>query len=688
MKKTNILNQLLDIELHNSAIKLGFIDGQNSIISEELLQKSVSVLNKLSLNNDEESNKYLIAISALLWTYRNENWDGLKDYLTLFLSRAGFGPSSIMVDKDYNSIESTFSEGSSIINMFAITLAHLEFEIQIAKKSFLVSEFQKSIWDGIENSKVIGISAPTSAGKSFLILLKAIDLILKESGAIIYVVPTLSLVSQVQSDFRKMLNDFNLTDYTIETSFNHRYNQEKAIFILTQEKAISAFSQKKDPYPRLRLLVIDEIQNVERVENSDDTRAKVLYDLMIELKNTSIIDHIIISGPRIEHIDKLGLDIFGIKTTKKETNASPVLNVTYSISKLRNESFLNLHFDLNKTPLRLRIHNTDGIIYSGSIYSDKYLTFLSQFLSTFNENESNIIFSPTSSTCTKIAKSISEELPLIKSKYLNELSAFIASTIHPKYPLVESVKKSIVYHHGKLPVHIRLVIEHAIKQKEIKTIICTTTLLQGVNLPVQNIIIRNPNLYIKKRENSAKLTNYEIANLRGRAGRLLKDFIGRTYILDENSFNYSDSEQLDLFKDTHKELKVGYGTKFNEHKRLITKDILNGIGNTNLNKEYSYLNTYLRQTILSHGDNSLGYLHEVGIDIENNLLKEFQSVLKLLKVSKVICSKNRYWDPIDLNKLFIESNKINPPTNQNEVNIAYDLKKIILYFNYNFIIYY
>lgn len=167
MRKSNVLNQLLNIELHNNASKLGFIEEQNLRVPKELLHESISVLNQLSIKNDEESKKYLIAISALLWTYKDLSWDGLKDYLTLFLSRSGFGPSSIMVDKDYNSVDSTFAQGSSIINMFSITLSHLEYEIKINKKIFLISEFQKSIWDGIEKSKVIGISAPTSAGNLF-----------------------------------------------------------------------------------------------------------------------------------------------------------------------------------------------------------------------------------------------------------------------------------------------------------------------------------------------------------------------------------------------------------------------------------------------------------------------------------------------------------------------------------------
>ncbi len=101
MKKGKVLKELLDIELHNSALKCGFIDGSKIIVTEKLLVEAISVLNELSVNTSEKTSKYLISICALLWTYKDDNWDGLKDYLTLFLSRAGFGPSSIMVDNWY-----------------------------------------------------------------------------------------------------------------------------------------------------------------------------------------------------------------------------------------------------------------------------------------------------------------------------------------------------------------------------------------------------------------------------------------------------------------------------------------------------------------------------------------------------------------------------------------------------------
>lgn len=47
---------------------------------------------------------------------------------------------------------------------------------------------------------------------------------------------------------------------------------------------------------------------------------------------------------------------------------------------------------------------------------------------------------------------------------------------------------------GKLPMHVRRNLERAISEKRISNVVYTTTLLQGVNLPAQNVFIRNPHL--------------------------------------------------------------------------------------------------------------------------------------------------------------------------------------------------
>ncbi|STB46433.1 ski2-like helicase [Capnocytophaga canimorsus] len=107
------------------------------------------------------------------------------------------------------------------------------------------------------------------------------------------------------------------------------------------------------------------------------------------------------------------------------------------------------------------------------------------------------------------------------------------------------------------------------EKKMINNIVCTTTLMQGVNIPAQNVIMRNGNIRLKK-ENGImpKLTNYEISNLRGRAGRLLKDFIGRTFVLDQNAFE-NKAETITLFQDEEKSLKTGYSNIFEKYNKQI-----------------------------------------------------------------------------------------------------------------------
>ncbi len=689
MEARDILIKLLNFELVTNAKRLKFIDViSNTKIDKEFLTEAISALNELSVKTDELSKKQLIAICALLWTYRKEEWDGLKNYLILFLSRAGFGPSSIMIDSEYSFANKQFSFGENLMNQFAVTVAQLENEIKVGNSIFLLSDFQKDIWESIEHNSLIGISAPTSAGKSFLILLKAIDLILKKKGVVVYVVPTLSLVSQVTSDFRKLLDDFVLTDYSLETTYNNSSATPNSIYILTQEKAIAAFSQSENPFETIRLLVIDEIQNVEKVADSDDQRSKVLYDLMIELRNSSKIDHIIISGPRILKIDTLGSNIFGINSEKKETDASPVLNLTYSISKKKSDYYLNVYSDLVGSSQSIKITNSESIEGYGKVqYNEKYYEYLNQFLNGFGTDECCLIFAPTSALCSPMATYLAEQRTTLSNKFLNELSDFISDTVHPKFALTETIRKGIVYHHGKLPYHVRLLVEDGIRKKEIKTIICTTTLLQGVNLPVQNIIIRNPNLFTKKTTDSIKLSNYEIANLRGRAGRLLKDFIGRTYILDELSFQEDSTMQIELFKDTAKELEVGYGKKYNAHKADIKNDLVNNLGSTRENEDYSFLTTYLRQTVLRHGISSQFYLSRVGINLNDSEMNTIFEGLSKLEIPSEICSKNRYWDPIDLNTLYQRRDNYQLPTSVTETKLSYKLKALLILLKEDFPIY-
>lgn len=242
MAQEEIIYHLLKHEHIKTAERLGFLDKSETHIEEPLLIRSIGLIDTLSRSDSEHDKKVIITLCSILWTYRNPSWDGLKDFLILILSRIGYSPSSIMVDDKYDKSDNIYSPTNSLISELLVTTCQLRHEIYIEGNTYLLTKFQRTVWSKIDEHKILGISAPTSAGKSFIIALKSIDLILKKQGAIIYIVPTLSLVSQVSIDFRNLLNKFGISNYEILNTYIGEYSDTKKIFVLTQEKAIGALT--------------------------------------------------------------------------------------------------------------------------------------------------------------------------------------------------------------------------------------------------------------------------------------------------------------------------------------------------------------------------------------------------------------------------------------------------------------
>lgn len=176
-----------------------------------------------------------------------------------------------------------------------------------------------------------------------------------------------------------------------------------------------------------------------------------------------------------------------------------------------------------------------------------------------------------------------------------------------------------------------------------------------MNLPAQNVFIRNPHLYIKKNKDSPELTNYEMANLRGRAGRLLKDFVGRTFVMDEDEFSDTDGfEQMDLFDDVTKELPSGYNQRFEEYREEVEDALKNNKPVDSTMKKYGYIISYIRQSVLRYGYNSQKRMHDVGIKLTQKQVAAIILKLEEISVPHSICYKNRYWDPLVLDKIYTD----------------------------------
>lgn len=678
-KIQEILEKWLEIDFYYVANKVGFIS-KNIMADRQLVYDTVRCLDYLTFTKNENKNvNYVITLISLMWTHiKHEEFD-MRSFVVKILSRIGYPTSAIIVDELFDKENCSFTPLNSIMDQITAGLNQNSNEVEVNGKFFLLTNFQMRIWDAMDEKKVVGISAPTSAGKSFVILLKIVKKLIDERFDVVYIVPTLSLLNQVTEDFHNLLKDMKISGYRISNTFLAEEESDlNFIYVMTQEKAIAAFANEEKAFSKRMILVADEIQNIERIREDTDERSKILFDTLMEFRYKDNVEQMIISGPRIEEIDTLGKNIFGIETEDISTSISPVLNLTYSVYKLEKKYFLKQYCALTSTPKSKEISNTDIISgYGKKLYNTKYLDYLSYFIKRIGENEQNIIFAPTAPTARKVAEYLSGSCKNCDKN--SELIQYYKDTIHENYTLCKTLGNGIAYHHGKLPMHVSRTLEKAIVNKKINNVVCTTTLMQGVNMPAQNIVIRNPHLYLKKSDTSAELSNYEMANLRGRAGRLLKDFIGRTYVLDESAFANTDGyEQLELFDDVTKELPSGYGERFEEYRDEIEDVIEKDKTVDRTMRKYGYLVSYIRQSVLRYGKDSQKRMKDVGIKLTQKQVAAILLKLDTLTIPKSICIKNRYWDPFVLQKIF-EDYEENVPITPYERGAKAKLNRMLKY---------
>ncbi len=157
------------------------------------------------------------------------------------------------------------------------------------------------------------------------------------------------------------------------------------------------------------------------------------------------------------------------------------------------------------------------------------------------QSESNIVYCNTPKQCRQVAKLLSEKVKEESDdKEILDAVKFLADYIHPDYYLIDYLRQGIAYHCGDMPQLVRLLVEDLFKSKKLKFICCTSTLLEGVNLPAQNIFLYKP------KKGRAGIDKLSFWNLAGRAGRLLKDFYGNIYCLNVDEWSQYKPDVEDI----------------------------------------------------------------------------------------------------------------------------------------------
>lgn len=127
-----------------------------------------------------------------------------------------------------------------------------------------VNRFQRRFWQNTRDRDWISLSAPTSAGKSYILGRWLADYLRNQpKSTIVYLVPTRALILQVQEDIEQLLSEENIDGVSVATlPMRSSIHTEAAnLLVFTQERFHILLGEQGSDI-RVDMLVVDEAQKI------------------------------------------------------------------------------------------------------------------------------------------------------------------------------------------------------------------------------------------------------------------------------------------------------------------------------------------------------------------------------------------------------------------------------------------
>lgn len=490
---------------------------------ENVFCLSIAILLVKEFDNDKRRTSYLEYGYYLILSYSLQN--NILEPLFDISVNMGFYPISKYI------LENEKISNENLQNYF------IDNSLELFKKNSITEtleqkkyreEFLKS--NELDNCYI----APTSFGKSTLML----DLISSlELDKVFIIVPTKSLLLQTYKLIKNRFNDIRVIFH------DDMYEDEgKFIAVLTQERALRLLKNHSEMI--VDALLIDEAHNLFELSSRSILLSRVIRRVKKRKDNSRIFyfSPLISDSNNLKFEEKQNIETKRIQFNIKEPDISEY-RLNGSIHKYNR--FLNCFFEIG--------HESDMLTY---IVNNKKLN--------------NFIYLRSPRKVEKFASILAQVLPVISNEEVENLALTISNNVHEEFYCVDLVRRGVLYIHGKLPDLIKEFLEYKFSEIDnIEFVVANSVILEGVNLPIDNLYILNTySLYAK-----------ELINLIGRVNRLNDVFSGKNKSLNKLKppIHFVNSEEFNKFSSNMsnkiKLLKSGNFTDQVKNPTLLNFDI-------------------------------------------------------------------------------------------------------------------
>ena len=341
------------------------------------------------------------------------------------------------------------------------------------KENIVFHHAQAEVYYTLLRGENVVLSAPTSFGKSLII-----DSIIasQKHSNIFIIVPTIALIDET----RKRLSKFK-DSYKIITHPSQSFSQRN-IFILTQERAIEII-----PNVNIDFFIIDEFYKLSP-QKTDEERCHILNQVFYMLVKKDAQFYLL--GPNIEQVTTSLLDNVKFKFIK--TDYKTVVSERHPINLKNGED-----------PIERLIELSSSL------------------------EDSTLIFCQFPASANKVAKAFCDSNKFEKTDENKDLVDWLRNNYHSQWILPDCLEYGVGIHHGKIPRAIAPKCIKLFNEGKIRFLICTSTLIEGVNTKAKSVIVYDNKIA------RAKFDYFTFNNICGRSGRMGSYFIGHIYLFHE-----------------------------------------------------------------------------------------------------------------------------------------------------------
>ena len=391
------------------------------------------------------------------------------------------------------------------------------------------------------------VRMPTSAGKTRIAEMAIVKTLVDNPGArCLYVAPFRALASEITESFSFLFTDLGYSSSSVVGGLENDELDQLAVeqddvVVLTPEKLDLILRLTPDALQNVALVVLDEGQLV-----GDEGRG-AKYELLVTRMRRSLPDArfifmsaVVPDSTLVEFAQWLGTEAGGIVTSDWRPSLLRVAALEWRDGRgfLR---FVALQTDAALESFVPDVISEERFEFVNEathrINTKKFPTDKSEVAAAaayrFIPRGPVLVFTTQTNWAESIGRALLRriELGLVSEEVLvgaiqsalartESLASMVAAEewLGSRHLVTRLLRFGIAVHHGRLPDAVRLAVETDFRDRKLAVLVATTTLAQGVNLPVSTTIIHSVWRSSAEGERS-RIPAREYWNIAGRTGR-------------------------------------------------------------------------------------------------------------------------------------------------------------------------